>query len=174
MLVPCIVDIEASGFGYGSYPIEVGFVTSDTKAHCALIKPFDYWTHWDQDAELLHGISRATLAAHGKSPYFICQWLNERLSGQTIYSDAWANDMSWLGRLFDECGMQQAFRIESLLVLLSPYEQERWSKVLERVSNSSKKIRHRASVDASLIQKAFIEIRRDGSQSEYVSNHGSG
>ena len=26
MMLPCVIDVEASGFGRGSYPIEIGFV----------------------------------------------------------------------------------------------------------------------------------------------------
>ena len=35
--LPTILDIEASGFGPGSYPIEIGFVTGAGKAWCSLI-----------------------------------------------------------------------------------------------------------------------------------------
>jgi hypothetical protein len=35
---PNIIDIEASGFGVDSYPIEVGIVLSTGQKYCALIK----------------------------------------------------------------------------------------------------------------------------------------
>ena len=38
-MAPIIIDIEASGFGRGSYPIEVGLVLPDGTPHCFLIAP---------------------------------------------------------------------------------------------------------------------------------------
>ena len=35
---PAVLDIEASGFGVGSYPIEVGFVLPDGQSYCSLLR----------------------------------------------------------------------------------------------------------------------------------------
>jgi hypothetical protein len=43
---PIIIDVEASGLGHGSYPIEVGFALADGETHCRLIKPEEDWQHW--------------------------------------------------------------------------------------------------------------------------------
>ena len=51
MQIPAIIDIEASGFGRGSYPIEVGFALPDRTSYSFLIKPAQSWTHWSEDAE---------------------------------------------------------------------------------------------------------------------------
>lgn len=59
--LPTVLDIEASGFGRGSYPIEVGIARADGSCCAFLIQPLDEWTHWDPKAELLHGISRDRL-----------------------------------------------------------------------------------------------------------------
>ena len=56
--IPPIIDVEASGFGRGSYPIEVGFALEDREVQSYLIKPALGWDHWDPKAELIHGISR--------------------------------------------------------------------------------------------------------------------
>src|SRR5918995_1171108 len=87
MNTPTIIDLEASGFGTGSYPIEVGFVLADGSTQCMLIKPDEGWTHWDSKAEAVHGITRATLQAHGKSPLEVASQLNRSLARQTVYSD---------------------------------------------------------------------------------------
>ena len=63
---PTIIDIEASGFGRGSYPIEVGFVLPDGASYCTLIRPATHWNHWDAGAEALHHITLRQLAEHGK------------------------------------------------------------------------------------------------------------
>ena len=99
MFIPTIIDIEASGFGKGSYPIEVGFITYDQQVGCTLIKPDENWSSWNTDAEKVHGIDRTILLEKGKPIVEVALWLNENLHGETLYSDAWLNDMCWLGRL---------------------------------------------------------------------------
>ena len=76
--LPCVLDIEASGFGRGSYPIEIGFVLPDGTAYCTLIVPDEGWTHWDGDAERVHGISRSLLQRHGRSAHEVAVELNHR------------------------------------------------------------------------------------------------
>jgi hypothetical protein len=44
MSLPTIIDIEASGLGKGSYPIEVGFISGKGETGCTLIKPLAHWT----------------------------------------------------------------------------------------------------------------------------------
>lgn len=171
MNIPCVMDLEASGLGRGSYPIEVGFVTPDEKTFCTLIKPSTSWQHWDTSAEALHHISRDILASHGKDIAFVADWLNTTLAGQTIYSDGWANDMCWLGKLFDEADMIQHFRIESILTLLSDEEREQWSDVHQLVMNSEKLVRHRASSDALMIQKTFRIIKQASEQGVCAQTH---
>ena len=61
--VPPIIDLEASGFGRGSYPIEVGFALENREIYSFLIKPEADWTHWSEEAEEIHGISREQLDA---------------------------------------------------------------------------------------------------------------
>lgn len=51
MFIPTIIDIEVSGFGEGSYPVEVGFITYDQQVACTLIKPDENWSSYNSDAE---------------------------------------------------------------------------------------------------------------------------
>jgi len=44
--LPCIIDLEASGLGKQSYPIEVGYILDDGKSFCSLILPADGWDRW--------------------------------------------------------------------------------------------------------------------------------
>ena len=55
---PIIIDVEASGFGNGSYPIEVGVALDDDTKFCSLIHPAPEWDHWDDEAEKVHRIAR--------------------------------------------------------------------------------------------------------------------
>ena len=43
--MPSIIDVEASGFGAASYPIEIGVVRYDGAKWCKLLRPLDDWTH---------------------------------------------------------------------------------------------------------------------------------
>eukprot|EP01136_Pigoraptor_vietnamica_P011013 Opistho-1_new@3520 len=122
MQLPAILDVEASGFGRGSYPIEVGFVEPEGRCFCSLIAPVPDWQHWDDSAEALHGISRAALQAHGKSPRWVAAEMNERLRGQTVYCDGWGNDYAWLALLFDCADLQPSFHLEDLRRLLTEDE----------------------------------------------------
>ena len=80
MLLPTLLDIEASGFGRGSYPIEIGLARADGSRCAFLIQPAREWTHWDPKAELLHGISRARLVREGRPPVEVARWLNDELA----------------------------------------------------------------------------------------------
>jgi len=154
-----VIDIEASGFGRGSYPIEVGFVTSNQVLGCCLIKPVDSWLHWSEEAERLHGIQRSLLKEKGKSLAWVANWLNKNLKGITVYSDAWANDMCWIGKLFDEAEVVQAFKIESILNLLNEKEKEQWTPLYHQVLSDTNAARHRASADALNIQQTYLRLK---------------
>tara|TARA_R110001592_G_C13159388_1_gene748791 strand:- start:1221 stop:1739 length:519 start_codon:yes stop_codon:yes gene_type:complete len=160
LFTPTIIDIEASGFGRGSYPIEVGFITSKQQLACTLIKPVENWSSWNVDAEKVHGIDRSILFIRGKPIVEVAHWLNMNLQGETIYSDAWMNDMCWLGRLFDEAEVVQTFKLESLLSLLTEDEREQWAENYQQVLSETKLIRHRASTDAKLIQETYLRIKQ--------------
>lgn len=153
---PIVIDVEASGFGAGSYPIEVGFALGDGRTQCTLIRPIDAWTHWDPEAESVHGISRATLLARGRPVRDVAAMLNAALAGQVVYSDAWGHDSAWLALLYEVAGLAQQFRIESLRVLLGDAQLDRWNACRQRALAEVDGVRHRASRDAWLIQRTYL------------------
>lgn len=154
-MTPAILDVEASGFGRGSYPIEVGFVLPDGRSHCILIRPQDDWREWDVEAEQLHGISRAQLQTHGRGAFEVAQFLNDHLSGLTVYSDAWGNDQSWLALLYECAGLPIRFRLDTLRVLLSEAQLQLWADTKKQVERELDLGRHRASNDARVLQLAY-------------------
>ena len=155
-LVPIIIDVEASGFGRGSYPIEVGFVMPDGSTQCSLIKPEPSWVHWDESAESLHGITRDILAEHGKPIEEVALWLNKHLKGLTAYSDAWGNDLSWLGALFEYAEVPQLFHLDALNKLLSEEQMNEWRGARDKIVSELSLKRHRASNDAKIIQMTYL------------------
>ncbi|WP_374338875.1 hypothetical protein [Methyloversatilis sp.] len=158
LALPVFLDVEASGFGGGSYPIEVGCVLDDLSTHCFLIRPMQGWTHWDRSAESVHGISRALLEERGRDAREVAHQLNDLLAGRTVYTDAWGQDMSWLGLLYEETGVLQRFRLNSLRELLDEVQAARWHEAKASIQASLQLVRHRASTDARLLQATFARV----------------
>ena len=152
--LPAIIDVEASGFGRGSYPIEIGVAMSNGDLHCFLIRPPADWQHWDRNAEQVHGISRAILEQHGRPVDDVAVALNALLWGQTVYSDAWGHDSSWIGKLFDAASSHPRFRILTLRELLSDAQVRCWQQARQQLTAIEAQ-RHRASNDARLIQQTY-------------------
>lgn len=157
---PSIIDVEASGFGAKSFPIEVGVVRYDGAKICRLIRPLDEWAHWDESAEALHGISRSNLLSHGNSPVQVCRELNEFLGNTVVYSDGWVVDHPWLIKLFAAASMDMTFSCRALDYLLSEDQMALWHDVKDDIVDSLNVRRHRASSDAMVIQQTFIETKR--------------
>ncbi|AZZ95040.1 hypothetical protein EUZ85_00830 [Hahella sp. KA22] len=153
--LPAIIDVEASGSGRGSYPIEVGFIRADGFSYCSLIKPQPTWTDWDESAQQAHGVSRQTLAARGKDVRDVARDLNAQLAGQTIYSDAWGQDFAWLSLLFAEAGVPMEFKVEPLSMLMSETQKSVWGATRARVEQMLGLPRHRASGDARILQMTY-------------------
>lgn len=156
--IPTVIDIEASGFGRGSYPIEVGFVLPNGEALCTLIQPAPDWTHWDPDAERVHGISRQMLLEHGRPVSEVAAMLNASLGGKTVYSDAWAHDFGWLSVLFEEAGRTPLFRLEHLTRIMPELPAAAWNEARAVVEAELCIPRHRASNDARVIQMTWIRL----------------
>lgn len=156
---PNIIDIEASGFGSDSYPIEVGVITSDGRRFCRLIKPLESWTHWDEQAQSLHGISRENLFMYGQEAKRVCVQLNAFLQNTTAYSDGWTVDSSWIKRLFAEAGVEMTFHVSPLELILTEGQMSLWHKVKQRMMRRDDAHRHRASNDAKVVQSTFMKTR---------------
>jgi hypothetical protein len=155
-MTPVILDIEASGLGRGSYPIEVGYVLPDGSCNCFLIKPLDDWRMWDDNAEQLHGISRTQLFIRGIDIVTVAETLNRELGGMTVYSDAWGHDQSWLALLFDCAERVQGFRLAALRQLLDETQLNVWNDTRQTIENELALGRHRASNDARILQQTYL------------------
>ncbi|MFA6179529.1 MAG: hypothetical protein WC696_07975 [Candidatus Methylopumilus sp.] len=164
MTPPIILDIEASGFGKNSYPIEIGFVSEQAETWCALIKPEVDWLHWDDSAEQVHQISRATLHQRGKTAAYVAQELNDRLHNAVVYTDGWIHDFIWMARLFDAANITQHFKLEDLRDVLTRQQEVEWEATKSQVLLEMNVNRHRASIDAKLIQLTWLRTRGYESQ----------
>lgn len=152
---PYIIDLEASGFGPESYPIEVGLALDEGERYCSLIRPKADWEHWSTEAEQYHHIERDILLRYGKSAEVVATELNERLYNMTVYSDGWVVDQSWLIKLFYRAGIPMQFRVSALEMILSEDQMEIWHEVKAQILTELALQRHRASNDALVIQKTY-------------------
>ncbi len=153
---PPIVDVEASGFGSNSYPIEIGIVLNTGQRFSYLIKPYTDWVHWDTEAEALHGISREQLDVEGRNPVEVACELNEVLFGQTLYSDAWVVDKPWIETLFNRAQIKRQFFVSPIEAITSEQQLEDWSYAKNRLTEEFGRKIHRALNDAMLIQETFV------------------
>jgi hypothetical protein len=154
----CTLDVEASGFGRGSYPIEVGLARRDGAAFCTLIRPCRDWTHWDEGAERVHGISREILMRHGRPVREVAELLNRHLAGEVAYCDGWAFDYPWLARLFDEARVAPQFRLEPITKLVAHDRLPQYREAREAALAALGVARHRASNDARALQHALRRL----------------
>jgi hypothetical protein len=132
-------------------------VRSDGVRYCKLIKPFDDWYHWDIEAENLHGISKKLLNKKGISGTQICLELNDFIGSQQTFSDGWVVDSPWLVKLYDRSQIELGFRLSPLEMILKELQYDVWDKVKADILHKMNVPRHRASSDAELIQRTYLE-----------------
>jgi len=156
---PYIVDVEASGFGSRSYPIEVGLALELDERYCSLIIPAPDWTHWDTAAQKLHRIARETLRVHGKPLSRVAKDLNRILGESTVYTDGWSVDKPWITRLFNEAGVSRAFAVSPLERILTEAQMEIWHETKKEIISTLDLSRHRASTDAFIVQETFVRTQ---------------
>ncbi len=155
IMKPAIIDVESSGLGSNSYPIEIGVSLSSGDRYCSLIRPEPEWTSWDSEAEKLHGISRQMLLSRGKHVVEVAQDLNGLLEDQTVFSDGWVVDQRWVAQLFAAASIPQRFYVSPLETILTEEQMTIWHQTKEKVIRELKLKRHRASADAQIIQETF-------------------
>lgn len=159
VISPIILDIEASGFGASSYPIEVGIALDSETRFCRLIRPQTDWQHWSEEAQGLHGISRTMLMNKGAPVQQVCIELNQLLAGRTVYSDGWVVDSPWLSRLYESAGMRMTFELSQLELILSEHQMDNWHLEKSRILAQTTEQRHRASHDAAIILQTYLATR---------------
>ena len=157
---PCIIDIEASGFGPESYPIEIGVALDNGDKYCTLIKPAPEWTHWDNQAETVHRIPRDILETHGKPLQDVVIQLNKLLQSRTVYTDGWVVDNPWLTKLFHKSGISKEFVISAIEMIMTEEQINIWDKTKVQIIDELDLKRHRASYDAHIIQQTWIRSRQ--------------
>lgn len=98
------LDFEASSLGKRSYPIEVAWVFEDGRSETHLIRPAPDWTDWDEQAEAIHHIDRATLEREGTPHAVVAQRMLDALTGHDLLASAPSWDGKWLSVLLRAAG----------------------------------------------------------------------
>lgn len=156
------IDLEASGLGSKSWPVEVGWAFAEGAPASMLIRPHASWTDdaWDPAAQALHGLDRAALDADGEDARAVCLALNAAFAGADVYSDAPDWDGFWLFRLFSAGGVKQDFVLRDYGALLRPIAGAREPELYERASRLAPR-RHRAADDARHLQTLYALARQN-------------
>jgi hypothetical protein len=157
---PAIIDVESSGLGPDSYPIEVGVSLPSGDRYCNLIHPAPSWTAWDRTAQEIHGISRETILSEGIPIGDVTRELNQLLRNRTVYTDGWVVDHHWIAQLYYEAAIPQRFSVSSLETILSEEQMAIWHETKNRVIKELKLERHRASADARIVQETYMRTLR--------------
>lgn len=150
-----ILDIEASGLHFDSYPIEIA-VRVGGQIHAWLIRPEPGWVHWDEHAERLHGISRAHLLQHGLPAATVARAINDaaQTGDGVFFSDNAPWDEDWLRTLFRATSEIPLFHILPLQETLPG--DAAWEKFQASKSElAAKHGAHRAAQDVETIWQAW-------------------
>ena len=151
-----VIDFEASGLTKNSYPIEVG-VTNGKFEYQAIIRPYEHWTHWSEEAEAIHHISRDSLLSEGTRPNDIAIELNGLLVDQMVYCDSLHWDHFWCNVLFSDCGVTPSFKLVDIQELVSNSDSvlEAFLGHKSKLESSGRFALHRALDDARIIQESL-------------------
>jgi DNA polymerase III alpha subunit (gram-positive type) len=168
-----VIDVEASGFGVSSFPIEVAIAHIDGRfSDSFLINPETAkgWHHWDKEAEKIHGIQRLTLVKEGISVHEAAERLNSWLSEHHVVSDNARFDQEWLDELFREANNVAYFTVDSL-------QEDAGSELVQSMQNIQKikKRKHRALDDVLQIidemKLALTQLEQSNHLSESGDHH---
>lgn len=156
-----IIDIEASGLHFDSYPIEIA-ILKQGGVRSWLIKPEPKWTYWCMTAESMHGITREKLAEEGMSVGQVVLELNEFMQGfeGALYSDADRWDADWVDTLFFAVKQSRQFHIASIYDLLDGEAVSRFDACKAELALSGRFTHHRAASDVKMISEAFGLARK--------------
>ena len=150
------VDVEASGLGPYSWPIEVGWGFHGHEPRSVLVRPHETWSMqaWEKSAEALHRLTPGSLLEGGRSPAEVALGLNAALGQAEVYSDAPDYDSFWLYRLYDAAGVKPNYRLRDLGDLLRPVWLGEPAALVRRAAEVAPHT-HRATDDVRHLQTMY-------------------
>ncbi|WP_020408710.1 hypothetical protein [Hahella ganghwensis] len=154
-----IIDIEASGLHFDSYPIEVAVLVNG-KTKSWLIKPEPGWVYWCDIAESIHGITREMLHKEGLPAIQVARELSAFMNEtkEPLYSDAVRWDSDWVDTLYLAANDVRRFHMASIYKLLRGSQKFAFDEQIAILAESGKYRRHRAEEDVRMIHEAFNSL----------------
>ena len=158
-----VMDFEASALTLDSYPIEVGVAIATTPSSSietwssliASAPDWDHTSHWDPDAERIHGISRWDLR-QGKTAREVMLVLIGLVGTNTqVWCDGGHYDAHWLQTLAQAAGFQRHFELCDIGAAIR-IDRLAFGRYLEALNKSVAP--HRAGPDAERICSALITL----------------
>lgn len=153
-----MLDVEASGLGHSSYPVEVAYASSTGEHADFLIKPTTEWLEkgeWDNNAERLHGLSQQQLLEQGDNIVNVAQQLNKYLCGKLVLCNDLTFDGFWLSQLFKAANISVAFHLTDLSALFDYWGEQKAHLFKEEYGKTLNTNEHRALPDAKRFVKAY-------------------
>lgn len=175
------LDFEGASLYADSYPIEIGWCGVDpNQSKSMLIKPHGSWEGrtWSPDAEAVHKIPRATLAAKGVEAEEAWAIAKRWLGRAKVFSDAPSWEQHWLNELAIAAGERCAIKIEAIETLWGSIARRRRmepSKLLALVGQARQtfKAPHRAAPDAARLAKITLFIEDAQWREEVLRKRGT-
>jgi DNA polymerase III epsilon subunit-like protein len=154
-----IIDIEASGLHFDSYPIEVAVLLRGEHKSW-LIKPEPSWQYWCTTAESMHGISRDKLMQYGLPAAEVVKQLNAFLkkTDVVLYSDAHHWDDDWINTLYYAAKVDKPFYVDSIYEVMGNDKANQFDKYFAQLAESGQYKHHRAADDARMIYEAYRQV----------------
>ena len=101
-----ILDIEASGTGDDSYPVEIAWIRLDgAQSFSTLINPDSVtgWDSWSSEATL-HGLTRDECCERGETVAYVARRVFQLMKDYPVFSDSPEQDQKWLEKLLSSAG----------------------------------------------------------------------
>jgi hypothetical protein len=150
------IDLEASGLGAKSWPIEAGWCFTAGAPKAMLIRPDSSWPldQWDEKAFQLHGVAHEELLKSGVAAEEVCGALNDALSDKIVYSDAPDWDGFWFYRLFQAGGVKQKFALRDFYDVFRKMPKDILDALVEEANKRAPRA-HRAIPDVLHMRTLF-------------------
>jgi hypothetical protein len=153
------LDIEASGLGSGTFPIEVAYASSIGDKNEYLIKPTDEWLNhglWCSNAEHhIHKVSRGVLIENGVNVLDVANTLNKSLCGKLVLCNDLEYDGIWLTELFKAANIGVQFTLTDIRYLYEYWGEDKTNAFKKAYESIVTITYHRALPDAERFVKAF-------------------
>lgn len=158
------IDFEASCLPrHGrSFPIEVG-IACPGMARSWLIRPHADWRDWDwtDQAQALHGLSRACIDQHGLPVWQVLAELTAAVAGHPVVADSHI-DQYWLDTLAAAAGRPSPFAIDHVSTVIDALGvDEQRIAVAVGQADALVPARHRAAADAGWLAAVLADLGLD-------------